>query len=202
MFSLERIKICSRVKSLQKRGLKVKVHAGCGGHYLVGWINIDRSRKSRSDFKVDLTKRLPFQDNSVDYIFNEHVIEHLKYEEGLFFLQECWRILKPSGILRTAFPDLDKLIETYLHNSWEELEWVKKTQKQPLPSGCFLFNLALREKGHHHYLYSIKELKERLIAAGFTKENICVCSVGKSQVLDLSNLERRADSSVLEARKS
>jgi predicted SAM-dependent methyltransferase len=46
-----------------------------------------------------------FTENSVDAILAEHVWEHLRFEEGLFAAQMCFRYLKPGGYLRVAVPD-------------------------------------------------------------------------------------------------
>jgi SAM-dependent methyltransferase len=82
----------------------VKLHLGCGDNHLEGWQNHDRD--------VDLTKPLPYESNSVDAIFTEHVIEHLTTHEAVNFIKECYRILVLGGILRTTFPSLPRIRET------------------------------------------------------------------------------------------
>ncbi len=73
---------------MQKSDNPVKLHIACGRNYLDGWVNIDNNPKAQADIHLDITKEgLPFPDGSVDYIFNEHFIEHLSYEEGLFFFK-------------------------------------------------------------------------------------------------------------------
>jgi predicted SAM-dependent methyltransferase len=74
-----------------------KIHLGCGPHRIEGWENYDR--------EVDLTKPLPFENQSVDLIFAEHVIENIPIGYGLLFLFEAKRVLKRNGVLRLAFPD-------------------------------------------------------------------------------------------------
>lgn len=64
-----------------------------------------------------------FASNSVDAINCSHMLEHLSREDGLKFLQECHRVLKPDGIMRIAVPsavrlcrefaDRDSLIKKY-----------------------------------------------------------------------------------------
>ena len=53
----------------------------------------------------DVTKGLPFEDNSVEYIFSSHFIEHLHYPQAVEYLRESFRVLKPGGIIRTICPD-------------------------------------------------------------------------------------------------
>lgn len=83
-----------------------KVQFGCGHHMLEGWDN--------RDSETDIRKRLPFEDNSVDYVFAEHVIEHVTTIEGLNFLKECHRILRHGGVIRIAFPDIVRAFDMKL----------------------------------------------------------------------------------------
>lgn len=73
-----------------------KVQLGAGGHRLNGWENYDR--------EVDIRQRLPFPSASVDRIFCEHTIEHVSQADGVRFLLECRRVLRPGGRLRLSFP--------------------------------------------------------------------------------------------------
>ncbi len=58
-------------------------------------------------------RKLPFPDNSYDYIIASHFLEHLTADEGITFLQECHRVLKPEGVMRLAVPDAKLLIGKY-----------------------------------------------------------------------------------------
>lgn len=78
---------------------KKLIHLGCGGNQLPRWLN--------SDFpEIDIRQKLPFDSQSIDAYFLEHVIEHVSPAEAYHFFEEVWRTLKPRGILRLAFPDL------------------------------------------------------------------------------------------------
>lgn len=67
------------------------------------WENFDRD--------VDISKPLPFEIGCAQFILAEHVIEHIPFSEGLFFLRECMRILRPGGVLRLAFPDITREVD-------------------------------------------------------------------------------------------
>lgn len=86
-----------------------KLHLGCGQNQLPGWSNHDTD--------VDLCKKLPFEDDSVDFIFTEHVVEHLSGRDAMRFFMECQRILKRGGVVRTALPDLRRFyaLATEIH---------------------------------------------------------------------------------------
>jgi SAM-dependent methyltransferase len=45
----------------------------------------------------------PFADETVDFVVACHIIEHLP--DPIFFLRECWRVLKPGGHLFLGAPD-------------------------------------------------------------------------------------------------
>lgn len=62
------------------------------------------------DAETDIRKPLPFPIGSAGFILAEHVIEHVDFRSGVRFLQECWRILEPGGVLRLAFPDITREI--------------------------------------------------------------------------------------------
>lgn len=77
----------------------MKIHLGCGSHHIHGWLN--------HDLEVDIRKRLPWRNEEVDFIFAEHVIEHVTFPEGVRFLTECRRVLNRNGVLRFSFPDAE-----------------------------------------------------------------------------------------------
>lgn len=54
----------------------------------------------------DIGYPLPFANNSFDYIYSSHVLEHLDGQVCHQLLTECYRILKPGGWIRLVVPDL------------------------------------------------------------------------------------------------
>ena len=44
----------------------------------------------------DVTRGLPFSDNTVDEIIAHNFFEHLSSEDWMFVLKECWRVLTPE----------------------------------------------------------------------------------------------------------
>jgi predicted SAM-dependent methyltransferase len=73
----------------------IKVHLGCGVDYRKGFINVDGDRSIKADKYCDLSKKLPFKDNSVDEILCRNLFEHIP--NPLNFLLEIKRILKKGG---------------------------------------------------------------------------------------------------------
>ena len=56
-----------------------------------------------------MQKKLPFNDNTFDYIYTEHLIEHLEYSKAKFFLEELYGVCKNKGRVRIVTPKLNKL---------------------------------------------------------------------------------------------
>lgn len=91
------------------------LHCGCGNTIIPGFLNTDRgdSGWSTQEFKMDVEKKFPFLDGELDYIYSEHMIEHLSYDGSKNYIKESYRCLKPGGIIRTAFPKIEFLMDAY-----------------------------------------------------------------------------------------
>jgi len=99
----------------------MKLHLGCGGKYILGFVHIDVMQFDHIDH-VSSIDSLPFiQDNSVDLIYNCHVLEHFKRADVKRVLLEWKRVLKPDGILRTSVPDFESLARIYTNTNDLEL---------------------------------------------------------------------------------
>jgi predicted SAM-dependent methyltransferase len=84
-----------------------------GGRHRVrrtGWINGDLIA---GEIYLNAKRRLPFPAMSLDAIFTEQFYEHLPQASGVEFLKECYRVLRPGGVIRQSTPDLGKLVALY-----------------------------------------------------------------------------------------
>ena len=80
-----------------------KINLGSGTDYRGGWINIELSHDVIADHYLDVSKdKLPFEDNSIDYIEAIDLFEHILYPT--FPMNECWRVLKDGGTLYIEVP--------------------------------------------------------------------------------------------------
>src|SRR5438477_50522 len=98
-----------RRNSASKRAARWVTRNGAGFNSLPGWLNTDLEPKSASVIYLDAAKPLPFAYSTFDYIFSEHVIEHIPYPQGLSMLKECFRVIKPGGTIRIATPNLEQI---------------------------------------------------------------------------------------------
>lgn len=148
-----------------------KLQIGTGSNNMAGWLNTDIEIGKDKAF-LDATKPFPLPDRSFQYIFGEHVIEHIAYEQALFMLQECHRILAPGGKLRISTPNLTRFIELFQDEKTAEmrrflkrkLEW-HEWPETPDPE-CYILNLQMRTWGHE-FVYTPKMLRASLEKAGF-----------------------------------
>ncbi len=145
---------------------------GCMGHILQGWFNVDYFPHHDAANYMDATQPFPFPDNFFNCIFSEHMIEHIGYHEGLFMLQECYRVLKPGGRIRIATPDLK--IAAALYNqplTGEQQDYIDNVMKiwhpdKPFPAVCHVVNNIFEFQ--HRYVYDEFILTDSMQRAGFT----------------------------------
>ena len=149
-----------------------KLHLGAEFNFLEGWLNTDLYPKSSQFVFLDVTKNFPFEDQTFDYIFSEHMIEHLAYAEGVFMLHECYRVMKPNGTIRLATPDLEVIIGLYSPKKSElEHKYIKHVTDRFLGEindyrEAFVINNAFRGWGHQ-FIYDHATLQKVLQEAGF-----------------------------------
>ena len=63
------------------------------------WINIDKHPKVKADIHIDfIKKKLPFEDNSVDFAVCRNLLPHIKYRDMHKIIREVHRVLKKGGI--------------------------------------------------------------------------------------------------------
>ena len=90
------------------------LNIGCGRHYDLRWENLDLASNDPNVMTHDVTGGIPFSANEFDAVYQSHILEHLKPELGEQLIAECFRVMKPNGILRIVVPDLEKIAELYL----------------------------------------------------------------------------------------
>jgi predicted SAM-dependent methyltransferase len=150
---------------------KLKLNIGCGLSAPAEWTNIDNSLNawlakwpwfrqilvalrimplskanihySRDIYIYDVSKGLPFVDNSAEAIYCSHLLEHFKPQDAYFFIQECCRVLTEGGIIRIIVPDLEQYTRKYIERT-EQLN--QKIPVEALPSEKFLDNLGIFDK--------------------------------------------------------
>jgi len=95
------------------------LNLGCCNRYCLGWTNVDCVSHSSAVISHDLSKGIPFKDASFQVVYHSHLLEHFSKNCGQRLLLECFRVLKPGGIIRVAVPDLERIVREYL-NAFED----------------------------------------------------------------------------------
>lgn len=93
------------------------LNLGCGQNYSTQqeWTNIDFVAAGKEVIVHNLLNGIPYANNTFDFVYNSHILEHFAKEDGELFIAECFRVLKPGGVLRTVVPDLEAIVRNYIH---------------------------------------------------------------------------------------
>lgn len=90
------------------------LNIGCGRRYHRDWTNLDLEANDPSVIRHDVTRGIPFDEHQFDAVYHSHILEHLRPEQGRQLVAECFRVLKPGGVLRMVVPDLERIARLYL----------------------------------------------------------------------------------------
>lgn len=132
-----------------------------------GFINIDMENYKGVDRVLDLRKELPYKDNSVDYIFASHVIEHFWWYNINNIIKDWHRVLKPKGQLDIWTIDLEKIVNIY-----------NKIKCSTLNDDMIWINQRLyaQHRGHegdaHHAVLDWRILNAMLLGSGFCNVSV------------------------------
>jgi len=172
-------------------------------------------------FNVHDMTNLPIpmvSDNEFDGVYSEHFIEHLYKYQGINFLKECMRILKPGGTIRICWPayeyverlvgpeDLtkDEFVDEYynLYIKPKQHDEFKEHMHRS-PQEQVALNI-IHQAGQHLHVWAKTELMQELSDLGYV--NVVDCEYGKSSIIDFNNIEtpgrlRELHSSQIEATK-
>jgi len=114
-----------------------KIQFGCGGNRLNGWENYD--------YEIDISKPLPFNNDSVDAILAEHVLEHINIHQAWNFIEECYRILKKDAVKSIIF--------NHGHQTmWEQSSLDAIVQSMGFNLLNFIPDIMQNTLNHHHVI--------------------------------------------------
>lgn len=91
------------------------LNLGCGSRYHPEWINIDMNGTGPDVLAHDLRRGIPLPDSHCDVVYHSALLEHMRREDALLLMKECYRVMRPGGILRVAVPDLERICRVYLN---------------------------------------------------------------------------------------
>ena len=145
--------------------------------------------------QLDIGERLPVETGAVDWVYAEHLIEHVPLPVAIGWLTEVRRILTPGGLLRLSTPDLRKYMEGYVNQD----KFFGKHRRRvdlaigvapPMPArSAFMVNQIFYHYGHR-WIYDEAELRHVLGEAGFDPESMRVCSYRDGADPDVAALDQ------------
>ena len=164
-----------------------RLHVGCGNVLLNGWLNVLYEKRQvyghilRDNgalrLNYDLLKPWPVESDFIKFIAGSHFIEHLDLNDGLRFLQESFRVLRPGGAIRLSCPDLEIYASHYIKRDKAFFdhklirEWCA-FKKAETPGEIFVAK-AYDSGGSHKWFYDFDSLKHILESAGFRRVKKC-----------------------------
>jgi predicted SAM-dependent methyltransferase len=135
----------------------MKLHLGCGKRHIPGFVHIDAVEYPHVDHVATIDNLGFIASDSVDLIYNCHVLEHFRRKDVGRVLQEWCRVLKPGGVLRVSVPDFAKLCEVYMRSGDINLVIGPIFGRQD-----YLYNI-------HYNVFDEKSLTKLLLESGFGK---------------------------------
>lgn len=156
-------------------------------HY--GWVNIDivdvRDYALQSGYVYshrDATQGFDYPDGSVSLVYATHFLEHLSYQQGAAFLKECYRVLRPGGVVRIGVPDTGLLTKMYVDDP------TQLSLYDEINAGCARAKTSAEKLcevlwgGGHQAVYDEETLSSAVSSAGFRVET---SEFGKSVSLQM-----------------
>lgn len=132
---------------------------------------------------VDLTKPLPFDDETVSAVFSSHVFEHLFPDEIKRLVAEIRRVLVPGGVCRVVVPDLERVMTQYSPDAPERFL-----------SAMFEADTRDAVKNGHHWGFTGASIKKLFQTCGFATAD--VLSFREGRCPDIAILDNRPEESL------
>ncbi len=73
----------------------MRVDLGCGTKKKEGFVGVDKSPLVKPEFICNLGyEKLPFEKDSVSFVYSSHCLEHVHKHKFMFFLEDLYRVSK------------------------------------------------------------------------------------------------------------
>jgi predicted SAM-dependent methyltransferase len=187
-----------KIKNYIKNNSVIKLHIGAGGNEINEWLNTDIEPQGNNIILLDASQIFPIPDESIDYIYSEHVFEHLTINQQIVMLEESYRTLKHGGKIRIATPDFNFIMSIFNNRSeqiQDYINWNANSFLKPLlnffgteiQTDVFVINNFFHDWGHK-FIHNKSSLN--LFLKKFNFQNITQYKVGQSDDANLLDLEK------------
>jgi SAM-dependent methyltransferase len=89
------------------------LNLGCGKDVHSAFVNVDLI-PAPGVVVHDLRRGIPFPEGTFDLVYHATMLSHLRPADALKLTGECYRVLKPGGVLRVVTEDLETMCRIYL----------------------------------------------------------------------------------------
>ena len=169
-----------------------KLQIGAGSNAKPGWLNGDLNPIGPNVIYLDASQRFPLEDEVFQYVFSEHMFEHVPYRDGRNMLEECYRVMIRGGRIRICTPDLSNFLKLFRPDrSALENDYLAWATREFIPDAdavdpVFVLNNYVRDWGHQ-FIYDRATLVRALEHAGFS--GVSTQALGESPDPNLRGLE-------------
>jgi len=137
----------------------MKLNLGSGKLLRKGFTNVDiLNLKEKNYVKADIRK-LPFKDNSADYVEMMSVLEHIPFRQVIPTLQEVHRVMKPKATIVLLTDNFDAVA----------IDWIRAVMAGRLNERVLetVYGNQKHKGEFHRSGFNPKLLHEALSSAGF-----------------------------------
>ncbi len=185
------------------KSLKLKkkfLNVGCGPNPKDNFINLDYLWRLKVDICWDITRGIPFEDNTFEGIYTEHCLEHITFTECEKVLEEFYRVLTPKAIVRIIVPDAELYLDLYERSKRGEDVKFPYISNDKNFTPMMAVNKIFRDYGHL-FLYDSMTLTMLLKKVGFVNIKQESYMQGKCNTLLIDTESRKIESLYIEAEK-
>lgn len=132
-----------------------------------GWLTLDIY--SNATFYADLREQLPFPSDVFDTVYCSHVFEHFTVIELRRIFAECFRIIRPGGVLDVVVPNGGLYVRAYGDDEArrELLGHIGHSPDFDVGTRMDLVNHMAHMCGEHRFLFDEDNLVALFRQAGF-----------------------------------
>jgi len=160
-----------KVKLFFSQASHNRLEIGAGISKKQGMITSDLDLNS--DYPFDLRAGLPFPDESVDFIYAEHVLEHFQFKDVMMLLGECKRVMKHGAELKVSVPDARIYLNAYCQaNEFDHKAFCTFDAGLNFQLRINYVNYMFYMGGNHRHMFDEESLLFTLKSVGF--DGVCV----------------------------
>lgn len=166
------------------------INIGCGRNTFEAFYNLDYTWYRGIDACWDISRGLPFPDQSFRGCFSEHCLEHVSLPVFRHVIADVYRVLRPGGCFRLIVPDAEIYLRGYIAELNGDIVNIPYRNFLDEKTALMSVNRIFREHGHQ-YAWDFRTIEIHLAEAGFVHIRKLKYMEGRESKL-LIDIESRA----------